>query len=36
MRSGDLTPADVPAVADESLRDLSHARDDVLRDLQAA
>jgi transposase len=36
VRSGDLTPVDVPAVADESLRDLSRARDDVLRDLKAA
>jgi hypothetical protein len=36
MRSGDLTPVYVPAVADESLRDLSRTRDDVLRDLKAA
>ena len=35
-RAGDLTPVDVPAVADEAIRDRSRARDDVLRDLQAA
>src|SRR5262245_58015327 len=36
MRSGDLTPVSVPAVEDEASRDLSRARDDTLRDLQAA
>jgi transposase len=36
MRAGDLTPVDVPAVEDEAIRDLSRARADVLRDLQAA
>jgi transposase len=36
MRSGDLTPVYVPAVEDEAIRDLSRAREDVLRDLQAA
>jgi hypothetical protein len=36
MRSGDLTPVDVPAVADEALRALRRARDEALRALQAA
>ena len=36
MGSGDLTPVYVPAVDDEALRDLSQAREDTLRDLQAA
>ena len=36
MRSGDLTPVYVPAVDDEAIRDLSRAREDVLRDLKAA
>jgi transposase len=36
MRSGDLTPVYVPAVDDEAIRDLSRARGDTLRDLQAA
>ena len=36
MRSGDLTPVYVPAVADAAIRDLSRARADPLRDLQAA
>jgi transposase len=36
MRSSDLTPVYVPAVEDESIRDLSRARNDVLRDLKAA
>jgi transposase len=36
MRSGDRTPVSVPAVADEAIRDLSRAREDVLRDLKAA
>lgn len=35
-RSGDLTPVDVPAVDEEAIRDLSRAREDTLRDLQAA
>jgi transposase len=36
MRSGDLTPVDVPAVADEAIRDLSRAREDTLHDLKTA
>jgi transposase len=36
MRSGDLTPVYVPAVDDEAIRDLSRAREETLRDLQAA
>jgi transposase len=36
MRSGDLTPVYVPAVDDEAIRDRSRAREDTLRDLQAA
>ena len=36
MRSGDLTPVSVPAVDDEALRDRSRAREETLRDLQAA
>jgi transposase len=36
MRSGDLTPVDVPAVDDEAIRDLRRAREETLRDLQAA
>ena len=36
MRSGDLTPVYVPAVDDAAIRDLSRAREDTLRDLQAA
>jgi transposase len=36
MRSGDLTPVDVPAVDDEAGRDLSRAREETLRDLKAA
>jgi len=36
MRSGDLTPVSVPAVDDEAIRDLSRAREETLRDLQAA
>jgi transposase len=36
MRSGDLTPVDVPQVADEAIRDLSRAREDTLRDLKTA
>jgi len=36
MRSGDLTPVDVPALDDEAIRDLSRAREDTLRDLKAA
>ena len=36
MRSGDLTPVSVPAVDDEAIRDLSRAREDTLRELQAA
>jgi transposase len=36
MRSGDLTPVYVPKVADEAIRDLCRAREDVIRDLKAA
>ena len=36
MRSGDLTPVDVPAVDEEAIRDLSRAREETLRDLKAA
>ena len=36
MRSGDLTPVYVPAVADEAIRDLSRAREDPLHDLKTA
>jgi transposase len=36
MRSGDLTPVDVPTVEDEAIRDLSRAREDAIRDLKAA
>jgi transposase len=36
MRSGDLTPVDVPQVADEAIRDLSRAREDALRALKTA
>ena len=32
MRSGDLTPVDVPTVEDEAIRDLSRAREDTLRE----
>src|SRR5215475_12684017 len=33
LRSGDLTPVYVPKVEDEAIRDLSRAREDVIRDL---
>jgi transposase len=36
MRSGALTPVDVPTVDDEALRDLSRARDEALGDLKTA
>jgi transposase len=36
MRSGDLTPVYVPKEADEAIRDLCRARDDVIRALKAA
>src|ERR671922_1896031 len=36
MRSGDLTPVYVPQVADEAIRDLCRAREDVIRELKAA
>jgi len=36
MRSGDLTPVDVPTVDDEAIRDLSRAREDAIGDLKAA
>jgi transposase len=35
-RSGDLTSVYVPEVADEAIRDLSRAREDALKDLNAA
>src|SRR6266545_5652814 len=36
LRSGDLTPVDVPTVEDEAIRDLSRAREDALHDLKTA
>src|SRR5215471_14632959 len=36
MRSGALTPVDVPAIDEEAIRDLSRAREDTLRALKAA
>jgi transposase len=36
MRSGDLTPVDVPTVEDEAIRDLSRAREDAIGDLKTA
>jgi transposase len=36
MRSGDLTPVDVPSVEDEAIRDLSRAREEAMQDLTAA
>jgi transposase len=36
MRSGDLTPVYLPAIADEAIRDLCRAREDAIRDLKAA
>jgi transposase len=36
MRSGDLTPVDVPQVEDAAIRDLSRAREEALRDLKTA
>jgi len=36
MRAGDLTPVDVPQVADDALRDLSRARADAIGALKAA
>jgi len=36
MRSGDLTPAYVPQVEDDAMREWSRAREDPLRDPQAA
>jgi transposase len=36
LRSGDLTPVDVPTVEDEALRDRSRAREDAICDLTAA
>jgi transposase len=35
-RSGDLTPVYVPSVPDEAIRDLARAREDALKDLNAA
>jgi transposase len=36
MRSGDRTAVYVPSVEDDAIRDLSRAREDVMRDLKAA
>jgi transposase len=36
MRSGDVTPVDVPTVEDEAIRDLARAREDASRDRKAA
>jgi transposase len=36
MRSGDLTPVDVPTVEDEAIRDLARAREEAIRDRKAA
>jgi transposase len=36
LRAGDVTPVYVPAAADEAIRDLARAREDALRDLNAA
>ncbi len=36
MRSGDLTPVDVPQVEDEAIRDLTRAREDAIQDLKTA
>jgi hypothetical protein len=36
MRSGELTPVDVPTGEDDAIRDLTRAREDALRDLKAA
>jgi transposase len=36
MRSGDLTRAHIPLVEDEAVRDLCRAREDAIRDLEAA
>jgi transposase len=36
MRSGDLTPVDVPQVEDEAMRDLSRAREDTVGERKAA
>jgi transposase len=36
MRSGDLTAVDVPTVEDEAIRDLARAREEAIRDRQAA
>lgn len=36
MRSGDLTPVDVPTVDDEAIRDLCRGREDAIRDLKTA
>jgi transposase len=36
LRSGALTPVDVPKVEDDAMRDLTRAREEALRDLKAA
>jgi transposase len=36
MRSGDLTPVDVPQVDDEAMRDLCRAREDTIRERKTA
>jgi hypothetical protein len=36
MRSGDLTPVDVPQVEDEAIRARTRAREETIGDLKAA
>jgi transposase len=36
LRSGDLTPVDIPTVEDEAIREVMRAREDALKDLKAA
>jgi transposase len=36
LRSGALSPVDIPSVEDEAIRDLVRAREDALKDLKAA
>jgi transposase len=36
MRSGDLTPVDVPQVDDEAIRELTRAREETIGDIKAA
>ena len=35
-RAGDLRPVDIPRVEAEALREVVHAREEVLKDLKAA